>query len=438
LDKNANNIWTYDPVAKESIEAVLYDGRDFQGTPLTLPGASGWGGSMNLGQFNWSDRAASIIVRWKGPKLALGPPALQKFETQLGINRPGGDYKALNVNDANLCEQACASEQQCKAFTWVKTTSGCWLKSNITKPVYDSGCVSGVNPQYWASLPTEYQKPYASLAFDTEAGIDRPGGGYKDFDTTGGPDLCQKTCGEDPKCKAYTWVKPGVQTNSAVCWLKSNVTKPVYNANCVSGIIAQLKASLPPDYQKPQAQQNTTFLATNNNPSTEGEAVTFTASVTGNAGTPTGTVSFKDGNTTLATIGLGPSGHATLTTTALSAGTHSITAVYSGSASFSSSASGALAQTVNQAATASTAVDLAGIWHSSIGIDYLITQSGGHFTWFVGLINETGQGTLSGQSLTVNWSGPLSKGSTTGKVTQVDPSGKATRIDWSNGAFFYR
>jgi len=80
------------------------------------------------------------------------------------------------------------------------------------------------------------------------------------------------------------------------------------------------------------------------NPSLVGQAVTFTATVSGSS--PTGTVTFKDGATTLGT-GTLSSGQATLTTSALTSGTHAITAVYGGDASNASSTSSALSQAVN-------------------------------------------------------------------------------------------
>ena len=443
LDQNANDIFVGDPKGKESIEVVLYDQRDFGGQKKTLPGDLGnWGNGswsmINLGQFNWSDRAASLIVSWKGPKLALGPSVPQKFEVQAGIDRPGADYRIVNVKDANLCEQACAGDQKCKSFAWVKPNGNCFLKTSVPKPVSNSAIVSGVNAKDWAALSPEYQKPLVAAVFVTQAAVDRPGGNYKDFDIAGGYSDCQKACAEDPKCKAYTWVKPGVQATSAVCWLKSSVpNKPVYNANCVSGITADLLATLPPEYKQPQLQQSSTSLITNSNPATEGQVVTLTAKVTSSSSTPTGMVTFKEGSAMLATIPLDAGGQASFSTAGLTAGTHSITATYNGNLPLAGSTSPTLIQTVNQSA-ASTAVDIAGLWHSSVGVDYIITQTGGQFTWVLGLINETGKGTLTGQDLSVNWSGPMSNGSATGKITKVDATGKATRIDWSNGAFFYR
>jgi MBG domain-containing protein/Big-like domain-containing protein/VCBS repeat protein len=69
-------------------------------------------------------------------------------------------------------------------------------------------------------------------------------------------------------------------------------------------------------------------LASSANPSILGSPITFTASLTG-SGTVSGTVTFKDGATTLGSGTIG-GGSATFSTAALALGSHSITAVYSG------------------------------------------------------------------------------------------------------------
>jgi len=61
--------------------------------------------------------------------------------------------------------------------------------------------------------------------------------------------------------------------------------------------------------------------------------VTFTATLSSSASTPTGTVTFYDGTTTLGTVTLS-SGVAAYSTSSLAAGSHSITAVYSGDSNF--------------------------------------------------------------------------------------------------------
>jgi hypothetical protein len=101
---------------------------------------------------------------------------------------------------------------------------------------------------------------------------------------------------------------------------------------------------------------STTTVASSLNPSAFGQSVTFTATVTSQGpGTPTGTVKFSDGSTSLGTSPL--SGDtATLSTTALAIGPHSIKAVYSGDFSFSTS-SASLDQAVTQGTTLTLASD---------------------------------------------------------------------------------
>jgi hypothetical protein len=94
-------------------------------------------------------------------------------------------------------------------------------------------------------------------------------------------------------------------------------------------------------------------LVSSVNPSTPGQAVTFTARVSGSS--PTGTVTFIDGATTLGT-GTLSSGQTTLSTSTLTAGTHAITAVYGGDTNNASGTSPMLSQIVNQAVTSTVVV----------------------------------------------------------------------------------
>ena len=75
------------------------------------------------------------------------------------------------------------------------------------------------------------------------------------------------------------------------------------------------------------ALPTTTTVVSSLNPSVVGDAVTFTASVTKSVGIPLGTVQFMDGATLLNTVSL-VNGTAQYATSALTAGTHDITAQY--------------------------------------------------------------------------------------------------------------
>jgi hypothetical protein len=92
-----------------------------------------------------------------------------------------------------------------------------------------------------------------------------------------------------------------------------------------------------------------TSLTSSPNPSRHGQMVTFTATVTptSGTGTPTGTVTFLDGSTTLGSPPLN-SGVATFSTSSLSTGTHSITAQYGGDTNYGGSTSAVLSQTVRR------------------------------------------------------------------------------------------
>jgi Bacterial Ig-like domain (group 3)/FG-GAP-like repeat/Abnormal spindle-like microcephaly-assoc'd, ASPM-SPD-2-Hydin/FG-GAP repeat len=102
--------------------------------------------------------------------------------------------------------------------------------------------------------------------------------------------------------------------------------------------------------QAVNVENTNTALVSSQNPSAWGQSVTFTATVTSvGSGIPTGTVTFFDGATGLGSSSLNSSGVATLSTTTLAIGTHSITASYGGDPNFGSSTSQVLSQVVQGA-----------------------------------------------------------------------------------------
>ena len=80
----------------------------------------------------------------------------------------------------------------------------------------------------------------------------------------------------------------------------------------------------------------TTAIIASPSPSASGRSVTFTATVSAGSTVPTGSVTFKDGNTTLATVTLA-NGTASYATSSLKAATHTITASYIATASLAAS-----------------------------------------------------------------------------------------------------
>jgi sugar lactone lactonase YvrE len=96
---------------------------------------------------------------------------------------------------------------------------------------------------------------------------------------------------------------------------------------------------------------STSVLKSSGSPSALGAPVTFTVTVTSTGVTPTGTVTFLDGTTSLGTGTLNSSGVATLTTASLALGTHSITASYPGDINNAPSTSNVVSQLVKNGTT---------------------------------------------------------------------------------------
>jgi PAN domain len=74
-----------------------------------------------------------------------------------------------------------------------------------------------------------------------QKGFDRPGGDYTRFVVpSGDPAVCAARCDREGRCRAWTFSYPGTVaiggSNSAICWLKSEVKPAVENPCCVSGV----------------------------------------------------------------------------------------------------------------------------------------------------------------------------------------------------------
>jgi hypothetical protein len=94
-----------------------------------------------------------------------------------------------------------------------------------------------------------------------------------------------------------------------------------------------------------------TALISSVNPSRFGQSITLTATISGTPAPTTGSVTFRDGITSIGSAPVTGAGNATLSIATLSSATHSLTAVYSGNAYLTGSTSTAVSQLVNPAST---------------------------------------------------------------------------------------
>jgi len=147
----------------------------------------------------------------------------------------------------------------------------------------------------------------------------------------------------------------------------------------------------------------TTLLSSGN--TVRGQSVTFTANVSANSGSPTGTVQFMDGANLLGT-GTLSGGVATLTTSALSVGSHSVTAVYGGDASDNGSTSSAVGEVVSKDATKTTIATSVTPSNSGVSVTFTANVS----------ILAPGAGALGGSVMFMEGSATLGSGTLSGGV----------------------
>ena len=184
------------------------------------------------------------------------------------------------------------------------------------------------------------------------------------------------------------------------------------------------------------AGATTTAVVSSLNPSTVGQSVTFTATVTG--ASPTGTVQFKDGVTNLGSPVTMSGGVAALSTSALTQGSHAITGVYGGDANNATSTSPVVTQVVNAAPAGATTTALASSQNpSTLGqsVTFTATVSGASPTGSVQFFNgasSLGTGAVSGgvatlatsalsqgtHSITANYGGDANNAASTSPVLQ--------------------
>jgi hypothetical protein len=78
----------------------------------------------------------------------------------------------------------------------------------------------------------------------TFSNTDLPGSDYRNFEIVprvdsiagdGVASRCEEACKGDPTCKAWTAVRPGIQSKNGKCWLKTSIPARKANKCCTSG-----------------------------------------------------------------------------------------------------------------------------------------------------------------------------------------------------------
>jgi Bacterial Ig-like domain (group 3)/FG-GAP-like repeat len=166
------------------------------------------------------------------------------------------------------------------------------------------------------------------------------------------------------------------------------------------------------------ATSTTTALTSSKNPSVYQTPVTFTAVVSASSGTPTGTVAFFDGKSSLGSETL-VSGTASLTTSSLVRGPHSITASYLGAGNFTPSVSAVLSQTVN----------LTGLFNTQTSLNHPGPSYVGQPVTFIATVASNGGPIPDGDTVTFSdeSAGNIGSGMTHGGVASFTTSSLSPR-----------
>ncbi len=214
-----------------------------------------------------------------------------------GVDRPGSDFWLIRFNGPSAygpCAFHCRNTPRCGAYTVVRpTTPGgqylCYLKDRAPEPVSNTCCRSGVK-QDWRPLTAEQLASDARLrrtpafgeafpapaaprpplprdalqvpttinpisplppstppepAFGTPIpgvsavdGTDRMGSDYRRIHPATTARACAEACaGDQPRCRAYTFVRASFQETAPVCYLKEAVPAESPDPCCVSGVV---------------------------------------------------------------------------------------------------------------------------------------------------------------------------------------------------------
>ena len=188
------------------------------------------------------------------------PPVVMQFEPRLkepigpgmedDTNRVGADYRRFDLGqpDPAACQRACRDDSRtCRAWTYVRPRvqgprAICYLKSEEPRPGPDPCCISGVEKRIIIMRPPILSTPAptappASGGGAFEENTDRPGLDIARIElNTPDPQLCRRRCDDLDECRAWTYVRPGIQGPRAVCYLKSAAPPPKPSNCCVSGV----------------------------------------------------------------------------------------------------------------------------------------------------------------------------------------------------------
>ena len=150
--------------------------------------------------------------------------ASRNYTINDGTDLFGSDLPNMPLRDMSLssCQRECDEQTNCKAFTFNRKSSTCFLKSDATLEVGYEYAVAG----YLPDLATNIKPTHIRIHQRTDVRS-------QDYDHLEAATMedCIRKCGEDEKCRAFSYIPKKRQ-----CWLKSSYGSLISKKGVVSGL----------------------------------------------------------------------------------------------------------------------------------------------------------------------------------------------------------
>jgi hypothetical protein len=166
-----------------------------------------------------NDRDGRFRLEFRAGVSAPPPHADARFTEEYGYDQPGADLREQRADDLRACQDACARDPRCRAYTFNTPDRRCYLKSEERPMIRRSDCVTGVR----------HGGSGSGDGLTEREGYNLEGGDYTSVYLRS-LEECQDACRRDRECRAYTY-----NQRDRMCYLKDRVGNYSPRRDTVSG-----------------------------------------------------------------------------------------------------------------------------------------------------------------------------------------------------------